>query len=157
MGHQGITNVLKGRSELIDAMGVAWTELCNEGPSSAPFLRPEWFSVFVTNFAKQIELVTVTTNNKLRAVLPLERRLATLHGLPVRKLQAVFNLNTQRFDLIHGRDETERKDGVACKTVEPPRVKPLVVEKAEMRLVAVARDLDLVILKRECFAAFTDE
>jgi|CXWL01.1.fsa_nt_gi CelD/BcsL family acetyltransferase involved in cellulose biosynthesis len=102
------TEVLTGRSETIDTLSAEWAELCDEGASNEPFLRPEWFSTFVRNFENEIDILTVRREGKLRAVLPIVARRANLHGIPVRKLQAVYNLNTQRFDLIHGADETEK-------------------------------------------------
>ncbi len=103
-----ITQILTGGTEVISLIAAEWTILCNEGASDLPFLRPEWFVAFVKNFETKIDLVTVRRDGKLRAVLPLVSKRGHLHGAPVRKLQAVFNLNTQRFDLIHGADEAER-------------------------------------------------
>lgn len=93
---------------MIDLISAEWITLCEEGASNQPFLRPEWFRAFVGNFENEIDLVTVRRDGKLRAILPLVRKRAALHAIPARKLQAVFNLNTQRLDLIHGNDESER-------------------------------------------------
>ncbi len=103
------TEILTGGVELIDRLSDEWTELCDEGASSDPFLRPEWFSAFVRNFENEIDLVTVRRDGKLRALLPVVKKSGSIHGIPVRKLQTVYNLNTQRFDLVHGADETEKK------------------------------------------------
>ncbi len=102
------TEILTGGGELIDELFGDWAELCDEGASAEPFLRPEWFAAFVDCFESQIDIITVRRDGKLRALLPLVKKTGTLHGVPVRKLQAVYNLNTQRFDLIHGADENER-------------------------------------------------
>ncbi|HLM60469.1 MAG TPA: GNAT family N-acetyltransferase, partial [Pyrinomonadaceae bacterium] len=104
------TEILTGGVETIEKIFSEWTALCEEGASNEPFFRPEWFVAFVKNFEKEILLITVRRNKKLRAVLPLVRKNSNLHGVPARKLQAVFNLQTQRFDLIHGSDETERAE-----------------------------------------------
>jgi len=104
-----LTEILIGGVEIIVRIFAEWTTLCDEGASNHPFFNPEWFVAFVKNFDCGILLLTVRYGEKLRAVLPLMRKKESLHGIPVRKLQAVFNLNTQRFDLIHGADETERK------------------------------------------------
>jgi CelD/BcsL family acetyltransferase involved in cellulose biosynthesis len=104
------TRILAGGAEVIDEMSDEWTALCDEGASIEPFLRPEWFTSFVKNFEKEIFLLTVRRGEKLRAVLPLVKKSGNLHGVPVKKLQAVFNLQTQRFDLIHGANETEREE-----------------------------------------------
>ncbi len=102
--------ILIGGVEIIGKMFAEWTILCEEGASNEPFFRPEWFAAFVKNFENKVELFTVRRGGKLRAILPLVEKKSNLHGVPVRKLQAVFNLQTQRFDLIHGGDESERKE-----------------------------------------------
>lgn len=104
--------ILIGGVEIIGRIFAEWTILCEEGASNEPFLRPEWFAAFVKNFENKVEILTVRRGGKLRAVLPLVEKKSNLHGVPVRKLQAVFNLQTQRFDLIHGADETERDEVV---------------------------------------------
>ena len=93
---------------MIDRLSAEWAELCEEGACNEPFLRPEWFSTFVKNFENEIDIITVRREGRLRAILPLIKKRGFLHGIPVRKLQAVYNLNTQRFDLIHGADEAEK-------------------------------------------------
>ncbi|MEQ1921590.1 MAG: GNAT family N-acetyltransferase [Pyrinomonadaceae bacterium] len=100
--------ILKGGVEVIDRLAAEWAALCDEGASNEPFLRPEWFAAFVKNFGLRVEIITVRRDGKLRALLPLMRSRSTLHGVPVRKLEAVFNLNSQRFDLVHGADESEK-------------------------------------------------
>lgn len=104
------TEMLVGGVEVIEKIFAEWTELCEEGASNDPFLRPEWFLSFVRNFEKEIRLLTVRRGEKLRAVLPLVLKNGTLHGVPVKKLQAVFNLHSQRYDLVHGADEEERNE-----------------------------------------------
>lgn len=104
------TKTLVGGVGIIERIFDEWTDLCEEGASNEPFFRPEWFAAFVKNFEKEILLVTVRRGEKLRTVLPLVKKKEMLHGVPVKKLQAIFNLQTQRFDLIHGADETEREE-----------------------------------------------
>lgn len=127
------TETLIGGVETIEKIFDEWTALCEEGASNEPFFRPEWFAAFVKNFEKEILLLIVRRDAKLRAVLPLVRKKANLHGVPARKLQAVFNLHTQRFDLIHGRDETEREEiiGAVWKEIK----KQCQWDVLEMRLV----------------------
>jgi len=125
--------ILIGGVEAIEKIFDEWTELCEEGASNEPFFRPEWFASFVKNFESEILLITVRRDGILRAVLPLMRKKENLHGIPVRKLQAVFNLNTQRFDLIHGADETERNAVVEILWTEIKKLSKWDV--LEMRLV----------------------
>ena len=101
---------LAGGAQVIEEIAAEWTALCEEGASREPFFRPEWFRAFVKNFEPEILLLTVRKNGKLRALLPLVKKRELLHGLPVTKLSAVFNLQSQRFDLIHGADESEKDE-----------------------------------------------
>lgn len=104
------TILLTGGISDIAALAPEWNALCDEGPTSDPFLRPEWFESLARNFDYSVELVTVRRDGKLRAVLPLTTKKRRIHGLPVSKLQALYNLNTPRFGLIHGADLTEKND-----------------------------------------------
>ncbi|HEX9961936.1 MAG TPA: hypothetical protein VGB00_13460, partial [Pyrinomonadaceae bacterium] len=107
-----LTEILVGGVEIIGKIFTEWTALCEEGASNQPFFRPEWFASFVKNFEHEFMLLTVRRGGKLSAVLPLVKKTGKLHGVPARKLQAVFNGNTQRFDLIHGADESKRKETI---------------------------------------------
>ena len=141
------TGILIGGVEIIEKVFTEWTALCEEGASNEPFFRPEWFAAFVKNFEKEILLITVRRGEKLRAVLPLVRKNGTLHGVPVRKLQAVFNLQTQRFDLIHGQGETEREEIV--KAIWKEIKKQSKWDVLEMRLVKKDSWLgDLLVLAK---------
>ncbi|MCU1289134.1 MAG: hypothetical protein JWN60_1363 [Acidobacteria bacterium] len=102
--------ITKGGARIIYELYDEWTALCEEGASDEPFFRPEWFASFVKNFETEILLLTVRRKGKLRSVLPLVKKSGSLHGFPARKLQAVFNPNSPRFDVIHGADETEKKE-----------------------------------------------
>jgi CelD/BcsL family acetyltransferase involved in cellulose biosynthesis len=107
-----LAEIIIGGSEIIGKIFAEWTALCEEGASNQPFFRPEWFASFVKNFENEFMLLTVRRGGRLRAVLPLVKKTGRLHGVPARKLQAVFNANTQRFDLIHGADEDKRKETI---------------------------------------------
>lgn len=114
---------LVGSLEIIKKISAEWTELCEEGASNEPFFRPEWFRAFVKNFEKEILLVTVRKNGKLKAVLPLAMKKDSLYGVPVLKLGAIFNLQSQRFDLIHTADESEKGEILNALWVEIKRQK----------------------------------
>lgn len=101
---------LVGGLEIIENLSAEWIELCEEGSSNEPFFRPEWFHSLVKNFEKEILLVTVRKNGKLKAVLPLVKKKDLLHGVPVIKLGSIFNLQSQRFDLIHPKEEGEKEE-----------------------------------------------
>lgn len=101
---------LIGGLEVIENLSAEWIELCEQGASNEPFFRPEWFYAFIKNFEKEILLVTVRKNGKLKAVLPLVKKKALLHGIPIIKLGSIFNLQSQRFDLIHTAEESEKEE-----------------------------------------------
>ena len=101
---------LVGGAEIIEEISAEWIVLCEEGASNEPFFSPEWFRAFVGNFEKEILLITVRKAGKLRAVLPLVRKREMLHGISVKKLSAIFNLQSQRFDLIHTANESEKTE-----------------------------------------------
>ncbi len=104
------SETLVGGLDVIENLEPEWTVLCNEGASNEPFLRPEWFAAFVANFDTKAKLLIVRRNGRLRAVLPLMTTRETLHGIPANKLNAIFNLQTPRFDLVHGDDDSERDE-----------------------------------------------
>lgn len=101
---------LIGGLEIIENLSAEWIELCKEGASNEPFFRPEWFYSFIKSFEKEVLLVIVRKNGKLKAVLPLVKKKDLLHGVPVVKLGAIFNLQSQRFDLIHTANESEKEE-----------------------------------------------
>ncbi len=87
--------IIAGGLEAISTIAADWSALCDRS-CREPFLRPEWFAAFVSQFRTEMNVVTVRDNGELRAVLPLERRRASIHGLPVSALRSVFDLNTPR-------------------------------------------------------------
>lgn len=104
------TATIIGGVEAITAIEAEWIALCEQGASNEPFFRPEWFRAFVANFDEELKIVTVRRDGKLVAILPLATRRENMHGMPVRKLAAVFNLQSQRFDLVRTADETDRSE-----------------------------------------------
>jgi CelD/BcsL family acetyltransferase involved in cellulose biosynthesis len=101
--------IITGGPDAISALAAEWVELCREGACNDPFLRPEWFAALAKHFDYKVELVTVRDQGRLRAVLPLVSDKATIHGMPVRSMHALFNLNTPRYGMVHGADESEKQ------------------------------------------------
>jgi CelD/BcsL family acetyltransferase involved in cellulose biosynthesis len=104
-----VAEIINGGVESIRGLAPEWAVLCAEAGDDNPFARPEWFESFAGSFDMAVKLVVARRDGKLCAVLPLTETTDFLHGAPVRKLQALFNLQTQRFDLIHSNDETLRE------------------------------------------------
>lgn len=100
----------KGQVSAISQISADWLSLCNEGVSTLPFLRPEWFTAFTNSFGDKIKVLTTQKDSRLTAILPLSSVSGDLHGVPVRILRSVYNLNTPRFDLIHANDPDSRHE-----------------------------------------------
>ncbi len=96
--------IIAGGLEVISTIAAEWGALCDRS-CREPFLRPEWFTAFAGHFRTEMRIVTVRDNGELRAVLPLERGRASIHGLPVSALRSVFDLNTPRFGAAASADE----------------------------------------------------
>lgn len=103
------TEIVEGGVEAIRAIAGEWAGLCAESGDEQPFSRPEWFEAFVSVYETRVKLLTARCDGKLVAVLPLVAGPGALHGVPVKTLGAVFNLQTQRFDLIHTNDRGLRR------------------------------------------------
>lgn len=102
------TEIIEFGRSLDPQLIAEWTELCEEGPCNDPFLRPEWFQAFVPGLNKSVRIITVRRKGKLRAVLPIMPSKMSLHGFRIHAVQAVYDLNTPRFGLVHGREEAEQ-------------------------------------------------
>ena len=106
--------ILVGGLEVIDRSAAEWRALCASTPYAQPFYQPEWICSYVSAFAPRstVVLITVRSDGKLTAVLPLVRQIALHGGLIARELRAAGNTHTCRYDLIH--DPRERSTCVAA-------------------------------------------
>ena len=88
---------------MIDQLGDEWRALCEAGPYSDPFYRPEWIAAYVRAFAQRqtVAIATARCGGRLVAVLPLIRETGLIGGMPARKLRGAANVHTCRYDLIH--------------------------------------------------------
>jgi len=96
-----------GGAERIDELLREWRALCDEGPCSDPFFRPEWIRAHLRAFEPdaKLRIVEVRSGGRLRLLLPLVQERARLRGFPVRKLRAPAGVHSCRFDLIHGGED----------------------------------------------------
>jgi len=99
-----------GQITTISEVSAEWTAVCDEGATSLPFLRPEWFTAFADSFGEKIEVLSTKKETGLTSILPLMSASGSLHGVPVRILRSAHNLNTPRFDLIHTVDPNSRRE-----------------------------------------------
>lgn len=100
----------KGQVSAISQISAGWSAVCDEGASSLPFLRPEWFTAFADSFGEKIKVLSTRKDAGLTSILPLSAGSGSLHGVPVRVLRSAYNLNTPRFDLIHTNDSNSRRE-----------------------------------------------
>jgi len=95
--------ILSGGLDLLTQLEPEWRALCEEGPYDQPFHRPELIRAYIESFVRAEELVIFAARAKkrLRAVLPLLLEHTFVAGMPVRRLRAVGNVHTCRYDLVH--------------------------------------------------------
>lgn len=90
-----------GGEDLLFRYADAWNELCDRA-TAAPFHRPEWIRAYLQAFEPKAEvtLLTISSGEKLLAVLPLLQQRGWYAGVPVAKLAGPGNAHSVRFDLV---------------------------------------------------------
>ena len=84
-----------------------WEALRSPGADQDPFLSCDWFACWWRAFGghRKLFLVTARRQGQLVAVLPLMLERVWRHGIPLRRLAAIGNDHSPRFDLVLGRDD----------------------------------------------------
>lgn len=84
-----------------------WEALRQRGEDQDPFLSCDWFAAWWRAFGghRRLYLVTASDRGRLRAVLPLMLERTWRHGIPLRRLAAIGNDHTPRFDLVRADDD----------------------------------------------------
>ena len=84
-----------------------WEALRQHGQDQDPFLSCDWFATWWRAFGghRKLYLVTARRQGNLCAVLPLMLERTWLHGVPFRRLAAIGNDHTPRFDLVRAGDD----------------------------------------------------
>lgn len=84
-----------------------WETLRRQHEDQDPFLSCDWFAAWWRAFGGQrtLYLVTARRHGHLRAVVPLMLERTWRHGVPLRRLAAIGNDHTPRFDLVRARDD----------------------------------------------------
>ena len=97
-----VVAALEGDRSVLEQMADEWQSLCEEGPSSQPFYRPEWVLAYLRVFepASRLVVCTARAGGKLLALLPLIRETRFLGGLPARILRGPANDHSCRFDMV---------------------------------------------------------
>lgn len=80
----------------------AWRELICPADRSKAFMRPEWIRAWWAAFGRagQLRLMTVWQGDRLVGVLPLMLHAVRRYGIGLRRLGAVANVHSPRFDLM---------------------------------------------------------
>lgn len=84
-----------------------WGALKRQGEEQDPFLSCDWFTAWWRAFGGDHVpyLVTARLHGRLQAVLPLMLKGVWCHGIPLRRLAAMGNDHTPRFDLVRKSDD----------------------------------------------------
>lgn len=103
-------DVLRGDAGIIDEIGREWDELCDRGGFTEPFFRPYLASAYITSFAPHstVVVVTVRSNQRLVAVLPMVERSFGIGAMRVRWLHSTSNVHFMRFDVVHADVDPDR-------------------------------------------------
>jgi CelD/BcsL family acetyltransferase involved in cellulose biosynthesis len=79
-----------------------WEQLCLRSSIDCPFVRPGWFRAWWQAFGQghRLQLTTLRKNGQLLGVLPLMLVQSRVYGIPCRRLGAISNDHSPRFDLV---------------------------------------------------------
>lgn len=86
-----------------------WSALHDPTQDQDPFLCSDWFASWWRAFGgdRTLYLVTARRDGHLRAVLPLMLERTRRHGIRLRRLSAIGNDHTPRFDLVRAGDNED--------------------------------------------------
>ncbi|QOC24073.1 GNAT family N-acetyltransferase [Wenzhouxiangella sp. AB-CW3] len=83
-----------------------WNELTRNAGAAAPFMRAEWIHAWWNAFGEtnRLHVVTVWQDNRLVGLLPLMFGQTERYGMIVRRLGALTNAHSPRFEAPHACD-----------------------------------------------------
>ena len=89
------------------ALAPEWTRLAERWAVDPVFLSHTWFRTWWESFGrgKELHIVTVRQRRELVAVAPMMRTRATIYGLKLNTIQAIYNPHTPRYDVIVGENQ----------------------------------------------------
>ena len=93
-----------------NALAPEWDRLVEGQGADHVFLSHAWFRTWWESFGAGNELfvVTVRDRGKLRAIAPLMRTRASIYGLKVNTIHAIYNPHTPRYDFAIGCNRNPR-------------------------------------------------
>lgn len=89
-------------AERFFALGNEWDHLADACGISHPFLSFTWLKTWWQSFGNGAELrvITIRENEELIAAAPLMIRQTRMCGIPVRRLESLYNFHTPRSDFL---------------------------------------------------------
>ncbi len=103
-----------GGVEVVSQLADAWRRLCDETPDGEVFYRPEWIEAHLRAFAPKatVIVISVWSEERLRAVLSLIRERTFLSGMPAARLLVPAGLYSCRAGLVHSQGQKEEAEEV---------------------------------------------
>jgi CelD/BcsL family acetyltransferase involved in cellulose biosynthesis len=91
------------------ALEAIWNALVERAGIDYPFLRHEWLRTWWDCFGagKKLHVLLVWSRDELVGAAPLMLTHGRMYGVPVRRLEFIFNVHTPRMDVIVGRAPRE--------------------------------------------------
>ena len=93
-----------------NALAPEWDRLVERWGTDRVFLSHNWFRTWWESFGADNELyvVTVRKGGELAAVAPMMRTRASIYGVRVNAIQAIYNPHTPRYDFIVADNQNKR-------------------------------------------------
>jgi CelD/BcsL family acetyltransferase involved in cellulose biosynthesis len=91
------------------ALEGAWNTVVERAGLDHPFARHEWIRTWWDCFGsgRKLHIVLVRSRDELVAVAPFMLSQGRMYGLPVRRLELIFNVHTPRLDVVATRSHRE--------------------------------------------------
>jgi CelD/BcsL family acetyltransferase involved in cellulose biosynthesis len=86
-----------------------WNALVDRARIDYPFLRHEWIRTWWDCFGagKKLHVLLIRSRDELVGIAPFMLTQGRMYGVPVRRLEFIFNVHTPRMDVIIGRAPRE--------------------------------------------------
>jgi CelD/BcsL family acetyltransferase involved in cellulose biosynthesis len=103
----GVETISDGPS--FDALEPLWNRLVEEAGIVHPFLTHEWVRAWWECFGdgKELRVLIVKAGKEVTAVAPLMLSRRRIYGVPVREMEFMANVYTERFDMVVARRHQE--------------------------------------------------
>lgn len=91
------------------ALQPSWNALVERAGIDHPFLRHEWIRTWWDCFGagRTLHIILIKSRDELVAIAPFMLTYDRMYGIPMRRLEFIFNVHTPRMDLIVTRSHRE--------------------------------------------------